>query len=90
VDHRVHASERVHVVRDFAGLFDVGQISDDDCRAAADEVADRVDPVAVAHVDDDVVSVVEQRLRSQASETVRGAGDEDAAQRSIMRAFASP
>jgi hypothetical protein len=55
VDHRVHPAEAIHVVGDAARLLDVGQVADDDCGAAVDEVADRFKSSAVASVDDDLV-----------------------------------
>ena len=45
-----------------ARLLEVGEVADDDGRAAVDEVVDRGEPLAVADVDDDLVAVVEQRL----------------------------
>jgi hypothetical protein len=78
VDHGVHTAEAVHVAGDTPGLLEVAQVADEDVGAAVDEVADGFEPVAVANVDDDFVSVGEQRLSGRPSEAVRGAGDEDA------------
>jgi hypothetical protein len=88
VNDGVHRAEAVHVACESARLLEIGEVADDDFGAAVDEVAERREPVAVASVDDDLVPVVEQRLRSQPSETVRGAGDEDL-QRSTIRWCAS-
>src|SRR5204863_4474371 len=72
VDHGVHRAEAVQVTGDCARLVEVGEVADDGQRAAGDEVADGGEPVAVASVDDELVAIVEQGLRSQPSETVRG------------------
>ena len=56
-------------------------VPDDGRSAPVQEVADGREPVAVASVDDDLVPVVEQRLRGRSSETVCGTGDEDACPR---------
>jgi hypothetical protein len=77
VDHSVHPAEAVHVAGDMARLLDVGEIADDNRRAAVQEVADGRQPTAVADVDDDPVPIPQQRLRGQPSETVCGTGDED-------------
>jgi hypothetical protein len=61
-------------------LLEVGQVPDDGRSTPVQEVGDGREPVAVARVDDDLVPVVEQRLGSRPSETVRRAGDEDACQ----------
>ena len=75
--HRIHPAQAIHVVSDAALLRDVGQVADDGCGAPVDEVADRFKSSAVASVDDDLVPLVEQRLRGRPSEAVCGAGDED-------------
>src|SRR5918998_1546181 len=46
--------------------------------APVQEVTHGGEPVAAPSVDDDLVPVLEQRLRSPPSETVCGTGDEDA------------
>ena len=83
VDHCVHAAEVVHLAGDAARLLKVGQISDDGRSAPFHEVPHGREPVAVASMDDDLVPVVEQRLRSRPSETVCGPGDEDACHRML-------
>ena len=85
VDHRVHPPEAVHLAGDAARLLEVGQVPDDGRSASVQEVADGCEPVAVASVDDDLVPLVEQRLRGRPSETVRGAGDEDACHQILSR-----
>jgi hypothetical protein len=89
VDHCIHPAEAVHVACDVARLLHVCEVADDDVGAALDEVADDFEPVVVANMDDDLMSVGEERLRRRASEAVGRAGDEDAPQRSIIRWFAS-
>jgi hypothetical protein len=78
VDDRVHPAQAVHLVGDAAGLLEVGQVPDDGRSPPVQEVAHGREPVAVAGVDDDLVPVVEQRVGGRPSETVCGAGDEDA------------
>src|SRR5918993_3930595 len=78
VDYRVHPAQAVHVAGETARLLEVGEVPDDGRSAPVQEVADGREPVAVASMDDDLVPVVEQRLRGRSSETVCGAGDEDA------------
>jgi hypothetical protein len=78
VDHRVHPAEVVHLRGELAGLLDVGQVPDDGRRAPVEQGTHGREPVVVADVDDDLVALLEQRLRCRAAETVRGAGDEDA------------
>jgi hypothetical protein len=78
VDDRVHPPQAVHLAGDTARLPEVGQVPDDGRSAPVHEVADGREPVAGASVDDDLVPVVEQRLGSRPSETVCGAGDQDA------------
>jgi N-methylhydantoinase A/oxoprolinase/acetone carboxylase beta subunit len=74
----VQPAQAVHVAGETARLLEVGEVPDDGRSAPVQEVADGREPVAVASVDDDLVPVVEQRLRGRSSETVCGAGDEDA------------
>jgi hypothetical protein len=69
---------RLHLIGDAACPLEVGEVPDDGRGAPALEVAHGREPVSVASVDDDFVPVLEQRLRSRPSETVRGACDEDA------------
>ena len=78
VDHRVHPPEAVDLAGDVARLLGVGQVPDDGRSAPVQEVAHGREPVPVAGVDDDLVPLLEQRLRGRPSETVCGAGDEDA------------
>jgi hypothetical protein len=78
VDDRVHRPEAVHLVGDTARLLGVGEVPDDGHGAAVQEVAHGREPVPVASVDDDLVPLLEQRLRGRPSQTVCGAGDEDA------------
>ena len=78
MNHRVHVSEAVHLTCERARLADVGEVADDAVGAAVEEVAQGLEPVAAASVDDDVVSLLEQRLRGHSAETIGGAGDEDA------------
>ena len=61
-----------------ARLLGVGQVPDDGRSAPVQEVAHGREPVPVAGVDDDLVALLEQRLRGRPSEAVGGAGDEDA------------
>ena len=77
VDHRVHRPEPVHLPGDASCLLQVGQVPDDRFRAAVQQVAHGGEAIGVAGVDDDLVSVLEQRLRSRPPEAVGGAGDED-------------
>ena len=78
VDHRVHRPETVHLVGDAARLIKVGQVPDDGRSALFQEVAHGREPICAASVDDDRVPVIEQSSCSRPSETVCGAGDEDA------------
>ena len=78
VDHRVHPPEDVHVVRELARLLELRQVADHGRGAEVLQVAHRREPVRVASVHDHVVPLLEQGFRSQPSEAVRGAGDEDA------------
>jgi hypothetical protein len=78
VDDRVHPAEAVHVAGETGRLLEVGEVADDGRSAPVQEVAHGREPAAVASVDDDLVPVVEQRVGSRPSETVCGAGDEDA------------
>jgi hypothetical protein len=78
VDYRIHLSETVHLIGDTACLVQVGQVADDDPGAAVQQVVHGREPIPVASVDDDLVPLVEERLRGRPSEAVRGAGDEDA------------
>jgi hypothetical protein len=78
VDHRIHPPEAVHLASDVARLLGVGQVPDNGRSAPVQELAHGREPVPVAGVDDDLVPLLEQRLRGRPSETVCGAGDEDA------------
>src|SRR5206468_1959510 len=78
VDDSIDGAEAVDAARDGARFFAAGEVADDNCRAEVDEVVDRCEPVGVADVDDELVAGVEQRLRGEATETIGGAGDEDA------------
>jgi hypothetical protein len=78
VDHRVHLPEALHLAGDVARLLGVGQVPDDGRSAPVQEVAHGREPLLVPSVDDHLVPLLEQRLRGRPSETVRGAGDEDA------------
>src|SRR5947209_6967903 len=73
-----------------SGLPDLGVVADDRRRAAVYEVLDCGDPVVVPSADDDLVSILEQRLRSQPSKTVCGAGDEDTCHRSAAVLRSAP
>jgi hypothetical protein len=77
VDHCIHPAQTVHVARDAARLCEVGEVADDDRGSAVDEVADGLESIAAAGVDDDIVSVVEQGLRCCTAKAVGGASDED-------------
>ena len=77
------APEAVDLVGDVAGLLEVGQVPDDGRGAAVQEVVHGREAIRVASVDDDLVALVEERLRGRPSEAVRGAGDEDACHESI-------
>ena len=83
VDDRIHSAEAVHLAGETARLVEVGDVADDGRGAATDEVADGLEPVAIAGVDDDLVPVVEQGLRGCSSEAVCGAGDEDACHQTV-------
>jgi hypothetical protein len=59
-------------------LVEQGEVAHDVVGPAGKEVVDRGQASMAADVDDDLVSVVEQRLGSSAAESDRRAGDEDA------------
>jgi hypothetical protein len=61
----VQPAQAVHVAGETARLLEVGEVPDDGRTAPVQEVADGREPVAVASVDDDLVPVVEQRLRGR-------------------------
>jgi hypothetical protein len=78
VDHGVHRSEAVHSVGNAACLFDVGEVPDDGPGPPILEITQGGEPIRVASVDDDLVSIVEQRLCGRPSQTICGARDKDA------------
>lgn len=78
MDDSIHPSQRVHLVRDLAGLRHVGEVPDHQLGPPVEEVADRVDTIGVAYVDDDIVSVPEQLLCRCPAEAVGRSGDQDA------------
>jgi hypothetical protein len=61
-----------------SGLLSAGEIADDDCCTAVDQVGQRGRSASVAGVDDHLVTVGEQGGCSTAAEALGGAGDEDA------------
>src|SRR6476661_7089576 len=69
---------RVDLVCEVPGLLRDGEIPDDDCGAAVDQVGQRGSSTGVAGVDDHLVAVVEQGRGSAAAEALGRAGDEDA------------
>jgi hypothetical protein len=59
-------------------LLEVREVPDDRCGPPVQEVAHGRKAIRVARVHDDPVPVIDQGLRGRSSETVCGAGDEDA------------
>ena len=82
MDDRVHPAERVHLVGDASRLLIDGQIADHDRSALVPKVTHGCEPLLVADVDDHVVALLEERPGGVPSQTVGGAGDEDARDRS--------
>ena len=78
MDHRVQLPEVVRLLREAAHLIQVGQVADDAGGSPIEQIAERLQPLLGASVDDDIVPVVEQRPCGGQPETVRRAGDQDA------------
>jgi len=62
VDDSVQSPNVIHLCGDPARLFSVGEIADDRRCATILQSADGGEPFPVPDVDDDVVSLVEQRI----------------------------
>ena len=60
VDDGVHPAELVDLVGEVPGLLRAGEITDDDCGTAVDQVGQRGRSAGVAGVDDHLVAVGEQ------------------------------
>ena len=78
VDDGVHPAELVDLLGEVPGLLGAGEIADDDCCTAVDQVGQRGRPAGVAGVDDDLVSVVEEGGGGGSAESLGGPGDQDA------------
>src|SRR3954464_8337212 len=79
MDDRVHWSDRVDLVGDASGLSRAAKIADDHTSRLRSEILDGGrGALTRSRVQDDRMSLVDQRLRRRTAQAVRAASDKDA------------
>jgi hypothetical protein len=89
VDDGVHPAELVDLLGEVPGLLSAGEIADNDCCTAVDQVGQRGRSAGVAGVHDDLVSAVEKGGGGGSAESLGRTGDQDASHEGSLVRFVS-
>jgi hypothetical protein len=78
VDNRVHAADRIYLLCYAVDLGCAAQVTDYDPGGLGCEVGKRRGALGRSRMEDDLVAVIEKRLRRRAAKPIGAAGDTNA------------
>src|SRR5690348_8298068 len=87
VNDRIHAPDRVHLIRNALRLGAAAEIADRNSLGARGEISDRCGTIDRARVQHHAMALIKQGLCRCPAKPVRAAGDEDRCHAVLLRGF---